>query len=304
MRNLIILAALLLSVGIQAQQPSRSAVVSRQAEGTTALGYSLLIEGLNKKAVEKAWKSYLQRSSKRPPGGAEKPVYQVFTNEYVAKNYIFPSISNSPVSLTANIYESRDGVRLTAWFQADGKLFGTETDSTLLEAAQLFVERFGQEQALAVQQQTLKNEQRNLKGLRNELSKQQRQQQSFEKNISRTQSNRLRTEKQLELYRAAQDTAVRQIARTQFTLNSLSPASDDYQGMKALHKEHEKALRSASSDVRKAQKSLVKADQEVRKNERRITNSKLRQTEIEKSIRLQEEKVQQEGDRLKRMNRP
>lgn len=303
MRTFYFLIFLMFAFNLNAQQTPRSAEVSRQTDGAEARGYSLLIEGTNKKAVEKAWKSFLQRESKRPAKDAPKPTYQVFTNEYVATNYLIPSITNGQINIIANIYESREGVRLTAWFQAEGKHFGPETNPELLGAAQAFVERFGHQQAMSVQSQTVKAEQRNLRSMRKELSKLQRQQQSLEKGISRTQSDRLRTEKELELHKAAQDTAVRQIARTQFTLNNLSPASADYQGVKAMLKEHEKALRSASSDVKKAQKSIVKADQRIRKNERKINELKLKQTDTEKRIKLQEDKLKDESNRLKNMQR-
>lgn len=285
------------------QELPRSSEVSRKTDSLEARGFALLIEGTTKKQVEAAWKAYLQRESRRPGKGSEKPVYKVFTNEYVATNYIIPAITNSPLTITANIYDSREGVRLTAWFEMEGKPFGPSTTPELLGAAQNFAERFGHEQATRVQAQAVKNEQRNLRSLKKELTKLQRQQVSLERGISRAQSNRLRTEKELELHRAAQDSAVKQIARTQFTLNNLSPSSDDYQGLKTILRTQQRELRKTSSDVRKVQKNIVKADQQIRKNERRIADLKLKQAETEKRIKLQEEKLKQENNLLRMMKR-
>lgn len=303
MKSLIFVILITAGLSTRAQQPVQAFEVTRKTDSLDARGFSLLIEGTTKKNIEKAWKAYLQRESGRAVKGAEKPSYQIFSNEYVATNYFIPSITNSPITITANIFESREGVRLTAFFKVQGKSLNAESDPELLGAAQAFVERFGHEQATKVQNEAVKSEKRNLSNLRKELKKQQRQQQSLEKGISRTQSDRLRTEKELLLHRAAQDTAVKLIARTQFTLNNLSPASADYQGKKAMLKEHEKALRKASSDVKKAQKSIVKADQQVRRSERKIADLRLKQTEMEKRIKLQEEKLSQETIRLQEMKK-
>lgn len=303
MRRQYFVFLMMLPLLINAQQPVSTAEVSRQTDGVEARGHSLLIKGATRKAVEKDWKSYLKRESKRPGKGGAKPSYQVFTNEYVANNYILPSITNAPITITANIYESREGVRLTAWFQSEGKHFGPETDGGLLGAAQAFIERFGQEQAIKGQAKVVNTEQKNLRSMQRELSKLQRQQQSLEKDISRTQSDRLKTEKKLELHKAAQDSAVRQIARTQFTLNSTSKASADYPAIKEMRKQHEKSLRTASSDVKKAQKAILKADQRIRKNERKINELKLKQTDTEKRIKLQEDKLKQENKQLREMKR-
>ncbi len=303
MKSLIFVILIAMGLISRAQQPVQAFEVTRKTDSLDARGFSLLIEGTTKKNIEKAWKAYLQRESGRAVKGSEKPSYQIFSNEYVATNYFIPSITNSPITIIANIYDSREGVRLTVFFKADGKSFNAETNPELLGAGQSFVERFGHEQAIKLQGRAVKSEQHKLRSLRQELSKLRRQQQSLEKGISRTQSDRLRTEKELLLHRAAQDTAVKQIARTQFTLNNLSPASADYQGIRARLKEHEKALRKASTDVKKAQKNIVKADQQVRRSERKIADLRLKQTEMEKRTKLQEEKLSQETSRLQEMKK-
>lgn len=303
MKSLIFVILIAMGLSAHAQRPVQAFEVTRKTDSIDVRGFSLLIEGTTKKDIEKAWKAYLQRESGRSVRGAEKPSYQIFSNEYVATNYVIPSITNSPITIVANIFDSREGVRLTAFFMVDGKSFSPETNPELLGAGQSFVERFGHEQATKLQGLTVKSEQRNLRSLRRELSKLRRQQQSLEKGIARTQSDRLRTEKELLLHKSAQDTAVKLIARTQFTLNNLSPSSADYQGMKAILKEHEKALRKASSDVKKAQKNIVKADQQVRRSERKIADLRLKQTDTEKRIKLQEEKLNQESKLLKEMQK-
>ncbi len=144
-------------------------------EGTSTIslgertGYSIMIEGMSEKEIVKALRSWIDTKQKKPQ------FEETGKHEFMINNLVLPQMSAAPVTAYFLFEESKTGVKVSGFFNADGIFLSAATNPGKYQEAAAFMRKFGLHteklkiaESLAVAQKDLEKKQADQKDLEKE----------------------------------------------------------------------------------------------------------------------------------------
>ena len=271
--SLFILAAIIL----QAQVTIEVKVESRPSSHGVQPAFEVLVPQATDKEAMDLWKKTLL------PGGLFKkePKMLKIKDEWAVNNIVINEISPLPVNIFAQVNSFTGSIYFRAFFQAENGFLGTQgSPEESVNAASQYVRKFAVELYRDAVGNELKQEEKKLKNLENDLSRLQRQNKSYNNKISDAQKDEhdLKREAQLneDLLKNQQ--------------NVIETDTSDPKGRSAKD-QLEKQVKDTQKDIEKTQKSQTKFSRKVNKNERD-------QDDKAHEIELQKQKVDEVRTKL------
>lgn len=129
-------------------------------------GYSIMIEGMSEKEIVKALRNWIDERQKKPQ------FEETGKHELMINNLSMPQMSAAPVIAYFLFEESKSGVKVTGFFNADGVFLSAATNPGKYQEAAAFMRKFGLqteklkiEESLDVAQKDLEKKQSDQKEL-------------------------------------------------------------------------------------------------------------------------------------------
>lgn len=309
MKKLILMLGFALPVLINAQdsataKPVSVAIAVGGAQNLTIIdgdrafskgskpSYQFTIPQAITKDVEKDWQKYIKAGSK---GKVETVNGETYIVGAVNKN-----ISPSTFDVYSTIVESKEGVRITAWFIGSDSVYisaASNTDRNL--AVQKYLHDFAVPEYKEAVGKELKAEQEKLKAFENDLKAFVKEEDNSNKKINENERSIDRQKNALKASENDQKNKADQIGAQKKVVEQQKAISEDAAKDAAkVQKGFEKELKQLEKDHEKLSKEIDKWEAEIREEGRNIEktkqNQRLKNDSIEKQrlvIKAVEEKL-------------
>jgi len=97
--------------------------------------FSVVIDGLSKKDIEKSWGKYIKNHDTKSKWDKKK-------KEYFADNAKINEISDNTIDIYAQLNEAGDRVELTVWMDLGGSFLSTEDHPQIVKEGEAFILKF------------------------------------------------------------------------------------------------------------------------------------------------------------------
>lgn len=273
--------------------------VKRTISKGEADGWMIFLQQASKKDIERKWRAYVMQSARRTSRrDSIRPEYKLIKDEYIAKNLIINQIHSEPIHIFANITSTRDGVRLTAFFEIENEFVGPKSKEDYVLATIAFVRTFAIEREKERQSGSVLKEQNKLKSLEKQFRRLQRDRDREEKSIARSKVDIINKQSLQRTNKNDQEITNKRIREMKQTLNVLDKQSDGYKEFEKRLKDEERKLKSLFRQSQSLQRAITKQQQSIRKSEENIANNLRRQKEMQLKIDQQNSTIHQEQEKL------
>lgn len=206
MRTSLFIIAILFLFPVLSFSQDLSTEGKRVMSQGTQNSFSLLIDNLASKEVDKLWMDYLKNTK------AKKPTHDRKTDEYFADDAALPAISANTVDVYATIKERGENqVELVVWFDLGGAYLSTLDHADKVPAAQAWLGEFARLTRVRKVEIELEGEETKLKDLNKDFAKLQKEQENLQKAILEAEKKIEEAKKGLETNAASQKNRMKEI---------------------------------------------------------------------------------------------
>lgn len=266
-------------------------VIPQPAGNNAQTVFSTDIPQANLKDVKKDWMKYISKDSKGNP--------KEENGEYIQYRAAYKNISPRPFDVYSKLTETSEGVRLTAWFTQNGRVFlSKESYSSDNMAVQKYLRDFAVEQYRNAVQSELKMEQDKLSTLEKEFASSVNDE---EKSIKTMNENDRSTEKAYSDIATnnsdIQNSSYKINDQKEMVANTASDPNANKGAKKTLHElENEKKDLQKENDSKN--KDIDSRDKENREEERKNMDAQQQQHFKMSALETQKLKVNEVQNKL------
>ncbi|MBK6950364.1 MAG: hypothetical protein IPH16_21855 [Haliscomenobacter sp.] len=171
--------------------------------------FSIQVDSLNAKEVEKLWMDFLKSNNIRKPEKDRK------TGEIFGDNASLPSLSANTIDVYATVNERGAGAEVAVWFDLGGAYLSSYDHADKIPALQSWLDGFLRNTRIRKVEIELEGQETVLKDLNKEFAKLQKEQENLEKTILDAEKKIQEAKKDLELNASSQKTRTMEIENQQ-----------------------------------------------------------------------------------------
>ncbi len=249
--TLILITTLFFSFYAAAQEPIKVKEITNNMTKGEQPGMETRIPQADLKTVIKNWEKAVRNDTKNKmeDEGDEYYVYQTLVER----------ISSTPINVFAKIWDTKEGVFIMAFFEADtGKFVSSTTEETKFESAQVFLYDFAVANYKEAVGEELKQEQKILKDLEKDLDKLHSDHDGYVKSIDKSEQS----------IRQSKDKIKENARNQERQLNLVHDKKDQLTGIT-----DEDAKKNAEKEMKTLEKGLEKLRKEDDKLHKSISDS-------------------------------
>jgi hypothetical protein len=254
MRTLFTFLFLLGILGLKAQVTIEVKVESRPSSLGVQPAFEVMVPLATANDAIDMWKKTIL------PGGLFKkqPKMDKVKDEWIVNNVLISEITTMPLNVFTQVNSFTGNIFVRIFFQTEGGFLGSPgSSSETVAAASKFVRNFAVELYREAVAKEVKQEEKKLTDLENDLSRLQRQNKNVNNKITEAQKD----EKDLK-NEVLQNEELLRNQQNVIQVDSVNP------GTKTVQEQLEKQVKETEKDLEKTQKSQYKYDKKLSKNDR------------------------------------
>jgi hypothetical protein len=254
MRTLFTLLFFLGVMGLKAQVTIEVKVESRPSSLGVQPAFEVMVPQASAGDAIDLWKKTIL------PGGLFKkqPKMDKVKDEWIVNNVLISDITSSPLNVFTQVNTFTGNIFVRVFLQTDGGFLGSYGSSNdAVTAASGFIRNYAVELYRQAVAKELKQEEKKLTDLENDLSRLQRQNKSYNNKITDAQKD----EKDLK-NEVIQNEELLRNQQNVIQVDNTNP------GTKTVQEQLEKQVKETEKDLEKTQKSQYKYDKKLSKNDR------------------------------------
>lgn len=216
------------------------------------------------KMVQKGWEKAIKNKTKSK--------IQKEMNETWIASTLLTEIYQEPMAVYGKVISTDGGVDVIAFFEIDSVFINQENDDDKVTSASQFMRKFGVEQyRLAVNQQ-LKDEEKKLKGFKQNLSKLQKENEKLHKTIKANESSILSKESDIEVNISDQVLKGKEVEKYKHEVSEAGSPEKEQIAKKSL-KTKEKEKKKLQKKNQDMHKDIAKFKADIEKAKRAIQHN-------------------------------